>query len=309
MGLRRGGLHRFGAALGLLIALAAPAAAQRERVLDANGPHRLIVRETSDGEEALIAANQGARRQALANDRRFDVVQSVTLGDAPGLVVRGWSGGAYCCFTLHVFQRTPRGHVLAGSFSTGKAEEARLLPDGAIFWVPDGAFDFWDVGAGRATDLAPPIALRLSRGRLRADAEAMRRPIEDALGRACTQRGQMADRRVPHFTSIEAALLELPAGRWGTSPGGEVWRPEAELPRRALCLLYAGHGDAALAMMAAWPAAQAHREPALRQLRARLLCDTTALPVLRALNPGHPWLLGECMTAMRDDSIALSSLN
>lgn len=309
MGLRGGRLHRLGAALGLLIALAAPAAAQRERVLDATGPHRLLARETSDGEEALIAANQGGRRQALANDQRFEVVQRVTLGDAPGLVVRGWSGGAYCCFTLHVFQRTPRGYVLAGSFSTGKAQEARLLPDGAIFWVPDGAFDFWDVGAGRATDLAPPLALRLTRGRLRADAEAMRQPMEDALGNACTQRGQLADRRVPHFTSIETALLQLPAGRWGTSPGGEHWRPEAELPRRALCLLYAGHGDAALAMMAAWPAGQAHREPALRQLRARLLCETAALPVLRALNPDHPWLTGECTPAMRDDTIALSNLN
>ncbi len=309
MGLRGGRLHRLGAALGLLIALAAPAAAQRERVLDSVGSHRLVVRETSEGEEALLVANSGARRQAMANDQRFEVVQRITLGNTPGLVVRGWSGGAYCCFTLHVFQRTQRGYVLAGSFVTGKAEAAQLATDGAIFWLPDGAFDFWDVGAGRSNDLMPPIALRFTQGRLRPDPEAMRRPLADALGDSCTARGQNRSSRVPHFTGLEAAIAELPAGTWGSNPGGDNWRPEAEIPRRALCLLYAGHGDAAIAMFGAWPAAQRHRAAAERQLRARLLCESATLPALRALNPDHPWLAGECTPAMQDDTTALTRIN
>lgn len=315
MGLGVRGFHRLGGTVGLLrlfLALlslaAAPAWALPETVVAA-GPHQVIIRRTSEGNQALLVANGGKPRQVLLNDQSLEAFPLEPLSGNRALLVRGWSGGMYCCFRLSILVETAAGWHLAGRVDVRTAGTILPVRAHGAFWLPDGGFDFWDLSASLGTSLSPPIAWQLRRGRLEPDARAMRRPLAEALGQGCTLLGQANDEgRLPHFHDLTQAMRELPQGEWGQMPNGRrSWRPEAEFARRALCLLHMGHGQEALALFAAWPADKAGRAESEAQLRARLLCASPALGALRALNgASHPWLAGSCGAAERAALTVLS---
>lgn len=300
MGLGGKRFSGFGGAARLLIAallLALPAAAEGWP-----RPHGWAVsvqRAVYGGEHLLV---HGRR---VATNQHFQRGEVFWLGGQELLLVNGSSGGAYCCDTTHLFRRHAGRSFLVGSFYRGKGGRPAPAVEGDVLWMPDPAFDFWDLNVSLSNDLMPAMALRLSAGRLVPDPAAMRVPQAQALGDACLRRGNglmNSNYLPPSFATLEEAVAELPRGEWDRDPRRqENWRPEAEIPRRALCLLFAGHGRAALLMMEAWPRDRPDRALALRQLRARLLCEGPWLSTLRVLNgPGHPWLSG--MEEARDIS-------
>ncbi len=282
--------------------LAAKAASLPEQIV-AGGPQQVIIRRTSEGTQALLVTRPGGRR-AILTDQSLTARPMAPIGGRPALLVRGWSGGAYCCFTLHVMRRTRNGWDVIGSFAVGKQEETVPVREGRLLWIAENELDFWDMDVARATDLRVPVAYSLQNGRLMPDVAAMRRPQEEALGDACPARGGVT-RGVPGFASLAAAAAGLAAGEWGQDPRTRrSWRPEAEHARRALCLLYAGHGDAAMQLLDSWPDERRGHDATRRQITARLAC-TGLRPVLRALNrPDHPWLVGDC-GALQGDLTAL----
>lgn len=298
MGLRVRGFHRPGGTIGLLIWLllgVAQAAGLPEQIV----APEVVIRRTSEGSQALLVVRDGRRRAILA-DQSLTALPLAPIDGRPALLVRGWSGGSYCCFTLHVMRRARSGWAVIGSFGMGKSEDATPRREGRVLWLADGDFDFWDMETGRATDLRIPLAYSLLNGRLALDAGAMRRPASEALGEACLLRGG-ARPGVPGFGSLEEAAAGLAAGEWGQDPRTRrSWRPEAEFARRGLCLLYAGHGEAASRLLDAWPANIPGREATLRQLTARLACSG-ARPTLRLLNGhAHPWLGAACGAVQAD---------
>ena len=292
--------------LALLLCASAGQAQRLPEQVVASGPQgQVVIRRTTQGSQALLVANLDRPRRALVADRSLAAHPMPPIAGRRALLVRGWSGGAYCCFTLHILRHSDVGWHLIASIPTGKAEALAPLRDGALFWLPDSNFDFWDIGVSLGTDLRPPIPWSWHDGRFAPRLAAMRRPAWEALGEACTRRGQ-ASGSPPAFASLEAAMTTLPQGSWSQDPrGARSWRPEAEFARRALCLLHAGHGDAALQLMTAWPVDRPQRDLTLRQLRARLLCGGF-LAELRMLNgAAHPWLSGSCDDATNGDTIIL----
>jgi len=313
MGLGVRGFHRSGGAARVLRPLAgllfwlllgvAQAAPLPEQIV-ADGPHQVIIRRTSEGSQALLVRRAGGTRRAVLTDQSLIALPLAPLGGRPALLVRGWSGGAYCCFTLHVLRQAAAGWSVIGSFDMGKHEDARPLREGGLLWFADGDFDFWDDSVARATDLRTPLPYSLRNGRLTIDEAAMRRPVAEALGAACLARGGAAP-GPPSFATLEEAIAGLSAGAWGEDPRTRrSWRPEAEFARRGLCLLHAGHGDEALRLLQAWPADRPGSEATVRQIRARLACSGSR-PALRRLNgEAHPWLTGDC-GALRQDLTAV----
>lgn len=268
---------------------------------------QVILRRTSEGNQALMVS-----RRAILSDFGLEALPLPRIAGQRAVLIRRWSGGAYCCFRLAILVESRAGWILAGQMDVGTGGALQPVPEGAGLWLPDGGFDFWDMAASQGTGLRPPIAWRLRHGRLMPDAELMRRPVAEALGESCTRLGQAFDEgRLPHFSTPEQAMAGLPAGEWGQSPQGRrSWRPEAEFARRALCLLHMGHGEAALRLLDAWPEDRPGRPETLAQLRARLLCASPALAALRVLNgANHPWLSGTCGEAERAAMTALSDLH
>lgn len=293
-----------------LLLLAMPAWAMPEQVV-AGGAHQVIIRRTTEGNQALLVANRGQPRQAVLNDQSLEAFPLAPIDGQRALAVRGWSGGMYCCFKLAILVETRAGWHLARRLDVGTAGTILPLREHGALWLPDGNFDFWDLSASLGTSLRPPIAWRLRYGRLEPDDRAMRRPVAEALGQACTLLSQAFDEgSLPHFSDLDQARRELPRGEWGQMPNGRrSWRPEAEFARRALCLLHMGHGQEALALFGAWPAEQPGRPESEAQLRARLLCGSSALGALRAMNgSNHPWLSGRCGDAERTAMTVLTDM-
>ena len=287
---------------------ATPAGAMPEQVA-AGGAHQVVIRRTSEGNQALLVANRGQPRRAVLSDQSLEAVQMAPIDGHRALLVRGWSGGMYCCFRLAILIETRAGWHVARRIDVATAGTILPLREHGVLWLPDGMFDFWDLSASLGTSLSPPIAWHLRHGRLEPDDRAMRRPVADALGQGCTSLGQAPhEDRLPHFRDLDQAMRELPQGEWGQMPNGRrSWRPEAEFARRALCLLHMGHGSEATALFRAWPNGQPGRPESEAQLRARLLCGSPAIGALRAMNgASHPWLTGRCGEAERAALTALS---
>ena len=307
--------------LAILLALwlvpAAETAAQPLRSLASEGPSRLLVRPEGRGERLVLARN--GQRLWSARDQRFAIWRegaALRLGDgAPdGIAAIGWSGGAYCCWTLHVFARTPAGLVHAGSFALGKIEPDLYQPrrpDEAFLRVPDPALDFWDFLGGRGADISPAIPLRWNGRRLVADAARMRQGAAEALSGAACDRpldpAALAEARggpVPaiRHASPEAAAASLRGADWSRHPPAWPLAPATEAARLAACLIYAGQAEAARGLLlAAFPEPEAARRVATeRQLTARLACSRH-VATLRAINgPGAPFLMGRCRPDGRD---------
>lgn len=195
--------------------------------------------------------------------------------DTPQLMgITGWSGGAYCCWTLHVFARTARGLTHAGDIPLGKRspENLRLQsPNSTAMRIADPAHDFWDYIGSLGADIEPLVPFAWDGRRLAADAAAMRRAADNAC---------------PAVPIADAAA-------WSRfSPGRP--HPATELARAALCRIYAGQAPAAMQVLASFPAdEQALRAATERQMKARLACSAHAA-LLRRVNGRTPLIPATC---------------
>jgi hypothetical protein len=105
----------------------------------------------------------------------------ITGAGKPNAIVSDWSGGAHCCFTLHVFE-------LGKKFKEiGKIEARDGDGDNFVDMHHDGSYEFighdWDFGywkASFAASPAPQIILKYRGGKFRIALELMKTPAPTA---------------------------------------------------------------------------------------------------------------------------------
>lgn len=288
--------------------------AQPLRSLASEGSSRLLARPHGLGERLVLARNG----QAIwsTRDQRFALWRDGAAlhlgpGGPEGIAVIGWSGGAYCCWTLHVFARTAAGLAHAGSFGLGKIEPSLYQPQRpgeAVLRVPDPALDFWDFLGGRGADISPAIPLRWDGRRLVADSARMRqsaaeslsgpacdRPLDPAAVARARDGADTADTEL-RYASPAAAATALRGADWSRHPPARPLAPATEAARLAACLVFTGQAQAARALLQdAFPETEAMRRIATeRQLTARLACSRH-VATLRAINGADaPFLAGRC---------------
>lgn len=279
----------------------------RRSLLESGAAGRIIAApDHATGGEVLRLLRDG-RRLWTARAQRFEPFRDgapVPIGpDATAIGITGWTGGAYCCWTLHLVRPVEGRLAHVASLPLGKREPGilRLVPPGATtIRLADAEFDFWEVPASLATDLHPTIPFRWTGRRLEPDRDAMRRPVEEALGTACADMTAPEDmpppeRRIATYPDIGTAIAALRSRDWSTQPGARTPHPGVEAARLAACLIYAGHaGEARRLLHEAWPDGQPGLAETERQLTARLACSPFAAAV-RAVNAaGAPFLGGRC---------------
>ena len=221
---------------------------------------------------------------------------------ASAIAITGWTGGAYCCWTLHLFHRRPQGLAHVASLPLGKREPDILRltpPEGPAIRLADADFDFWEAPASLAADLHPTIPFRWTGRALEPDIAAMRRPVAEALGTACADMAAPPDMpppelRITLYPDIDAAIATLRARGWERPTDGG---PHAgvEAARLAACLIYSGHAaEAQRLLRAAWPEGVPGLAETERQLAARIACSPFASAV-RAVNaPRAPYTTAVC---------------
>ncbi len=282
----------------------------RRTLLDAGAAGRVIAAPHGMGEALRLA--RGGRTVWQARAQRFASFREGAAipigGGATAIGITGWTGGAYCCWTLHLFRQGPAGLAHIASLPLGKREPdiIRLAPPGGPpVQVVDAALDFWDAPVSLATDLHPTVPLRWTGRALEPDVAAMRRPVAAALGTACVEMAAPEDmpppeQRITTFADPDAAIAALRARDWGVRTGAH---PGVEAARLAACLIYAGHaGEARRLLREAWPAGAPGLSETERQLAARLACSPF-IGALRAANAvGAPYLGGRCAPKGRDQT-------
>lgn len=274
----------------------------RRTLLDVGAAGRVVAAPQGMGEALRLTRNGQTVWQARA--QRFEPFRAgaaIPLGDgATAIGITGWTGGAYCCWTLHLFRQGPAGLAHVASLPLGKRdpEAIRLTPPGGpAVQVADAAFDFWDAPASLATDLHPTVPMRWTGRALEPDIAVMRRPVAAALGTACVEMAAPEDhpapeQRVRTYADMDAAIAALRASDWGTRQG--VY-PGAEAARLAACLIYAGHAaEAQRLLREAWPAGTPGLAETERQIAARIACSPFARAVRAANAPGAPFLDSRC---------------
>jgi hypothetical protein len=168
---------------------------------------------------------------------------NVTGNGQPDLVIDEWTGGAYCCTLLHIFEIGRRfrriGTVDARELKTGEYPFFFHLDRGSDYQivVSDDTFLFW-----RDTDHvhshAPSVVLRYQGGHYRVAPDLMRRPAPTMAQLAKWAR----EERYPQFRNYHHSAHDSPPSddRFGMGlyPGSSVWG-------RMLDLVYTGHPDLA----------------------------------------------------------------
>ncbi|WP_137124188.1 hypothetical protein [Roseomonas sp. HF4] len=255
----------------------------------------------------MLRLSRDGRRLWSARAQRFEPFRDgAPVPIAPGetaIGITGWTGGAYCCWTLHLFRRGDGGLAHIASLPLGKREPevVRLVPPGATaIRLADAAFDFWEAPASLAADLHPTIPFRWTGRALEPDRDAMRRPVAAALGTACADMTAPDDmpppeQRLPTYPDVAGAVAALRARDWTATPARGTQHPGVEAARLAACLIYAGHAAEARRLLHdVWPVGQPGLPETERQLAARLACSAFAAAV-RAINArGAPYLGMRC---------------
>lgn len=283
----------------------------RRTLLDAGAGGRVVAAPLGQGE--ALRLTRGGRTVWQAQAQRFAPFaegEPVPIGQGQVATgITGWTGGAYCCWTLHLFRNDQgRLHHIA-SLPLGKRdpEEVRLSPSGGApgIRLVDAAFDFWEAPVSLATDLNPTIPFRWANGRLEPDVAAMRRPLTAALGTACTDMAHREGRpppeqRVTTYPDLDAAIAALRAADWQARGGRH---PGVEAARIATCLIYSGHaGEAQRLLRTAWPAGAPGLAETERQVTARLACSPFVSAVRAANAPSAPFTRARCLPNGRDQT-------
>lgn len=289
------------------------ASAQPRRTLhDAAAAGRITIVTQGRGEALrLTRAGQtlfetrAQRFEPFPGGGRIDLAEGI-----PAIAITGWTGGAYCCWTLHLFHRGPQGLAHVASLPLGKREPGILRltpPGGPAIRLADAAFDFWDAPASMAADLHPTIPLRWTGRALEPDLTAMRRPITAALGTACADMTAPPDMPPPElrimlYPDVDAAIATLRARNWqGPTDGG----PHAgvEAARLAACLIYSGHAAQARRLLReAWPDGVPGLPETERQIAARIACSPFAGAVRAANPPRAPYTTAACRPNGQDQT-------
>lgn len=282
-------------ALILALLLASPVLGQT--LIDAGSAGLVEMRRPQSGPEdrPQLRLIRGGQLRWQTRARGFEILNPPLrpAPDTPALTgITAWTGGAYCCWTLHVFARTAQGLAHAGDIPLGKRSPETLVlqaPDSAVIRIADPAHDFWDYIGSLGADIGPPVPFAWDGRRLAADAAAMRRPAETAC---------------PDRSDVAARLRDSPD--WPMFRPGQR-HPATELARLALCLAYAGHAAAAIEALAFFPPSEAALRTATeRQLKARLACSTHAA-LLRRIN-GRTALIPTACRADGPDHAAVATL-
>jgi hypothetical protein len=295
----------------LWIFSSADAVAQpRRTLLDAGAAGQVVAAPQGMGEALRLRRNGQTVWQARA--QRFAPFRDGTPIDLGGGVtaigITGWTGGAYCCWTLHLFRQGPAGLAHIASLPLGKREPdiIRLTPPGGPpVRIADAGFDFWEAPVSLAADLHPTIPFRWTGRALEPDVAAMRRTIREALGTACADMTMLEDRpppeqRITTYPDLDAAVAALRGQDW-TVRGGR--HPGVEAARLATCLIYSGHAaEAQRLLRAVWPAGVPGLAETERQVAARLACSPFIAAVRAANAAGAPFLGGRCAPEGRDQT-------
>ena len=207
----------------------------------ANGPHPVLEHPSTLIEDSValrwrIAGKPPTETVRFRRGRRYLLSlsdQRVELnyrheGAAPNLILTGWSGGAHCCFTLHVFSLAPP--LVHQAIAVDDNDEVGFLAEGDApprLRLADFAFAYWR--ASFAESPAPRLILRFDPAtrRYRPDFAAMRQDKPD-----------------------DAALAALAAQSGGARPTPALWGA-------MLDLIYSGNAPAARHLLdLAWPKGQ-----------------------------------------------------
>ena len=170
---------------------AGAAAAGAARTWEVDGIHVAI--DSGEERERLTVSRDGAPPVTLVEDFRLSVrepvTESITGTATPHLAVTGWSGGAHCCFTLHIIELGPQprlvqsidaGHSGVDLFSQMDGDPALEIA------LPDWSYASWPHDF--ATSPVPRVIMRWDGRQYAPSAKLMR---------AGTMLYQMQDRRQP----------------------------------------------------------------------------------------------------------------
>lgn len=276
----------------------------RRILLDAGAAGQVVaVPQRTAGNEVLRLSRDGRRVWSTRAQRFEPFRDGAPVLIAPGetaIGITGWTGGAYCCWTLHLFRRGDSGLAHVASLPLGKREPGivRLVPPGAAaIRLADAALDFWEAPASLAADLHPTIPFRWTGRVLEPDRDAMRRPLAAMLGTACADMSAPDDmpppeQRIATYPDIPSAIAALRARNWSVRRDRH---PGVEAARLAACLVYGGHATEARRLLhEAWPEAEPGLAETERQLAARIACSPFAAAV-RAINaPRAPYVAAPC---------------
>ncbi|HEY4249565.1 MAG TPA: hypothetical protein VGM87_00105 [Roseomonas sp.] len=247
-----------------------------------------------------------------ARSRGFEPLPALR-GEPQILAFSGWSGGAYCCWTLEAFVQGPQSLTHAGSIALGARDPQRILlqrADGTALHVADAAHDFWDYVGGLGANIGPPVPYMLERQRLVPDVAAMRQTVEAAIGGAtCSPLWAPGGSPppTPRYASLPEVAGMLRAADWSRFQPGRP-HPATEAARLSLCLIYAGQAAAVQEVLAAFPQERAALRTATeRQITARIACSPLA-PALRRLNPDSAFAQAPCRPRSPDQTAVATAL-
>ena len=283
----------------------------RRTLLDAGAAGRVTAAPHGMGE--ALRLTRGGQTVWQARAQRFEPFRDGAAipmrQGASAIGITGWTGGAYCCWTLHLFRQGPGGLSHIASLPLGKREPAviRLSPPGGpAIQLADAGFDFWEAPVSLSADLHPTIPFRWTGRVLEPDPMAMRRPVTAALGTACVEMAAPEDMPPPEqgvtpYASLDAAIAALRGRDWTARQDGN--HPGVEAARLAACLVVTGHAaEARRLLREAWPAEAPGLPETERQLAARFACSPFIAAVRAANAPGAPYLDGRCAPRSPDQT-------
>ena len=160
---------------------------------DLNGT-RVTIEDIPVGGQRLTVRREGAADLSLTAQKltpRDPVGENITGGATPMMVVTGWSGGAQCCYTVHIIDlgAQPR---LVQSIDVGHSDAAlfnQFDDDPALeVGLPDWSFVNWPFG-DFATSPVPRVIM---------DWDGQQYVPSSKLMRAGIMLYQLQERRQPH---------------------------------------------------------------------------------------------------------------
>ena len=233
----------------------------REDGVDTFGSEFVIGAMEYDEEESADERKRKPIHPKLGDD--------VTGEGMPDAVITEWTGGAYCCQRVHIFEIGPRFRVI-GTIDVGMTDGSpffRLnrVPDLMAFAL-DNTFLFW-AGANHPYSPVPEVILRYRDGRYRVTTDLMRHsaPPTGRLRRDAAELrsewagdcGVYADHQFSNFSC------------WWGEP---------------VDLIYTGHADLAWKFIdEAWPPKVKGKAQFLKDFRKQL-AKSPYWPEIRAMN-------------------------